>query len=123
MLYGTGLQTSLWMRVCHPVQPHTLQGHHSAETIATTGLTEKHQRTSRVQETLPGALTPEELEERIKDVHVLGIRSKMQLRAGALQHAKKLLAVGCFCIGTNQVDLEVSCYLSSPDVMTGSSAG
>ena len=60
-----------------------------------------------MQETLPGALTPEELEERIQDVHVLGIRSKMQLRGGALQHAKKLLAVGCFCIGTNQVDLEV----------------
>ena len=44
---------------------------------------------------------------RMKDVHVLGIRSKMQLKASALQHANKLLAVGCFCIGTNQVDLEV----------------
>ena len=43
----------------------------------------------------------------MKNVHVLGIRSKMQLKAGALQHANKLLAVGCFCIGTNQVDLEV----------------
>ncbi len=64
-----------------------------------------------MQETAPGALAPEELEERIKDVHVLGIRSKMQLRGSALQHANKLLAVGCFCIGTNQVDLEVSCYL------------
>ena len=60
-----------------------------------------------VQETAPGALAPEELEERIKDVHVLGIRSKMQLKGSALQHAEKLLAVGCFCIGTNQVDLEV----------------
>ena len=60
-----------------------------------------------MQETAPGALTPEELDARLKDVHVLGIRSKMQLKAGALQHANKLLAVGCFCIGTNQVDLEV----------------
>ncbi len=59
------------------------------------------------QETASGALAPEELEERIKDVHVLGIRSKMQLPGSALQHASKLLAVGCFCIGTNQVDLEV----------------
>jgi phosphoglycerate dehydrogenase-like enzyme len=38
---------------------------------------------------------------------VLGIRSKMQLKGSALKNAKKLLAVGCFCIGTNQVDLEV----------------
>ena len=60
-----------------------------------------------MQDTAPGALTPDELEERIKDIHVLGIRSKMQLTAGALKHAKNLLAVGCFCIGTNQVDLEV----------------
>ena len=68
-----------------------------------------------MQETAPGALTPEELDARLKDVHVLGIRSKMQLKAGALQHANKLLAVGCFCIGTNQVDLEVRPGHALPD--------
>ncbi|CAK0786633.1 hypothetical protein CVIRNUC_009847 [Coccomyxa viridis] len=65
-------------------------------------------------ETAPGALTPEELDARLKDVHVLGIRSKMQLKAGALQHANKLLAVGCFCIGTNQVDLEAANSIGVP---------
>ncbi|CAL5222020.1 g4310 [Coccomyxa viridis] len=65
-------------------------------------------------ETASGALAPEELEERIKDVHVLGIRSKMQLPGSALQHASKLLAVGCFCIGTNQVDLEAANAVGIP---------
>jgi hypothetical protein len=112
-----------------------------------------------LQKTVAGALSPEELAEKIRDVHVLGIRSKMQVRGGssampkllwrcareqqgcivreteaqriptrwhtaaegaccvcallrqvrddALKHAKKLLAIGCFCIGTNQVDLAV----------------
>ncbi|KAJ3176951.1 hypothetical protein HDU85_006481 [Gaertneriomyces sp. JEL0708] len=52
------------------------------------------------------ALDPEVLREKIKDVHAVGIRSKTQLTADILKDAKKLLVVGCFCIGTNQVDLE-----------------
>jgi D-3-phosphoglycerate dehydrogenase len=40
-------------------------------------------------------------------VHVLGIRSKTQVTAAALKGARRLLAIGCFCIGTNQVDLQV----------------
>ncbi|KAJ3021636.1 hypothetical protein HKX48_008117 [Thoreauomyces humboldtii] len=52
------------------------------------------------------ALDPEVLKEKIKDVHVVGLRSKTQLTAEILAVAKKLLVVGCFCIGTNQVDLE-----------------
>jgi len=40
-------------------------------------------------------------------VHVLGIRSKTHVSEAALAAARRLLAVGCFCIGTNQVDLEV----------------
>jgi D-3-phosphoglycerate dehydrogenase len=55
--------------------------------------------------TLPSALKDQELKERIKDVHVLGIRSKTQVRAQVLQEAKHLLTLGCFCIGTNQVEL------------------
>jgi D-3-phosphoglycerate dehydrogenase len=56
-------------------------------------------------ETVPGALGEEELAKRIEDVHVLGIRSKTRVTAKVLAHAKRLLTLGCFCIGTNQVDL------------------
>lgn len=41
-----------------------------------------------------------------RDVHVIGIRSKTKLTAKVLKEAKNLLVIGCFCIGTNQVDLE-----------------
>lgn len=47
-----------------------------------------------------------ELIEKIKDVHAIGIRSKTKLTEEILSHAKNLVAIGCFCIGTNQVDLE-----------------
>ncbi|KQP39745.1 phosphoglycerate dehydrogenase [Pseudorhodoferax sp. Leaf274] len=56
-------------------------------------------------EALPSALPDEELQRKIADVHFLGIRSRTQLTEAVLQHAHKLAAVGCFCIGTNQVDL------------------
>jgi D-3-phosphoglycerate dehydrogenase / 2-oxoglutarate reductase len=52
-----------------------------------------------------GALDEEELSERIKGVSVLGIRSKTQLTSKVLQNANRLIAVGAFCIGTNQIDL------------------
>lgn len=41
-----------------------------------------------------------------RDVHVLGIRSKTKLTARVLKEAKNLIVIGCFCIGTNQVDLQ-----------------
>jgi D-3-phosphoglycerate dehydrogenase len=53
-----------------------------------------------------GALSEEELIKVIKDVHILGIRSKTFISKKILDHAKKLQAIGCFCIGTNQVDLK-----------------
>jgi D-3-phosphoglycerate dehydrogenase / 2-oxoglutarate reductase len=56
-------------------------------------------------ETLKTALGEDELVRRIADVHVLGIRSKTRLTDRALAAAHRLLSVGCFCIGTNQVDL------------------
>jgi D-3-phosphoglycerate dehydrogenase len=56
-------------------------------------------------EVLKGALKGEELAKKISDAHVLGIRSKTQVSAEALSGAKRLLTLGCFCIGTNQVDL------------------
>lgn len=51
------------------------------------------------------ALSEKELINEIKNVHILGIRSKTQITDNVLSHASKLLAIGCFCIGTNQVDL------------------
>ncbi|MFT3717760.1 phosphoglycerate dehydrogenase [Pseudorhodoferax sp.] len=59
-------------------------------------------------ETLPSALPDEELKRRIADVHFLGIRSRTQLTAEVFAHAHKLAAVGAFCIGTNQIDLQAA---------------
>ncbi|KAJ3126436.1 hypothetical protein HK100_010239, partial [Physocladia obscura] len=52
------------------------------------------------------ALPEDQLKQKIKDVHAVGIRSKTQLTAEVLKEAQNLVAVGCFCIGTNQVNLE-----------------
>lgn len=57
-------------------------------------------------ELLPHAFSEDELCERIKDVHLVGIRSKSKITPRVLDAAKKLWAVGCHCIGTNQVDLD-----------------
>src|SRR6201992_462930 len=57
---------------------------------------------------LGGALSEEQLINEIKDVHLLGIRSKTQITPKVLDAAKKLQAIGCFCIGVNQVDLKAA---------------
>jgi D-3-phosphoglycerate dehydrogenase len=54
------------------------------------------------------ALPPEDLRAAIADAHFVGIRSRTQLTADIFESAKKLVAVGCFCIGTNQVDLNAA---------------
>ncbi|ORE09043.1 hypothetical protein BCV72DRAFT_72865 [Rhizopus microsporus var. microsporus] len=59
-------------------------------------------------ETYAKALVGDELLEKIKDAHVIGIRSKTKLTKQVLEQAKNLLAIGCFCIGTNQVDLQAA---------------
>ena len=59
-------------------------------------------------ETISGALADDELKAKIADVHFIGIRSRTQLNADVLAHAGKLAAIGCFCIGTNQVDLNAA---------------
>jgi D-3-phosphoglycerate dehydrogenase len=56
-------------------------------------------------EVLKHSLSPDELARKIVDVHVLGIRSKTSVPAEVLVQARRLLALGCFCIGTNQVNL------------------
>ncbi|MES2431100.1 MAG: phosphoglycerate dehydrogenase [Bacteroidota bacterium] len=55
-----------------------------------------------------GAVSEQELIKAIKDVHIIGIRSKTQLTANVIAAAEKLQAIGCFCIGTNQVDLKAA---------------
>ncbi len=59
-------------------------------------------------ESLTGALEGDELKAKIADAHFVGIRSRTQLTADVFAHANKLAAVGCFCIGTNQVDLDAA---------------
>lgn len=54
------------------------------------------------------SLPEEELKARIAEAHIVGIRSRTQLTAEVLSHARRLIAVGCFCIGTNQVDTEAA---------------
>mgnify|MGYP000168023650 CR=1 FL=1 len=55
---------------------------------------------------LPGSLTEDELCEVVKGKHILGIRSKTQITKRVVDSADRLLAIGAFCIGTNQIDLE-----------------
>jgi D-3-phosphoglycerate dehydrogenase len=56
-------------------------------------------------ELLKTALPEDELVERVRDVHVLGLRSKTQVTPRVLDEARRLMAVGAFCIGTNQIAL------------------
>jgi len=57
---------------------------------------------------LSKALSEDALCETVKGVHIIGIRSKTQITERVLNAADKLLAIGCFCIGTNQVDLDAA---------------
>lgn len=57
---------------------------------------------------LKTALTGDELIARVKGAHFIGLRSRTQLTREVFEQAEKLIAVGCFCIGTNQVDLQAA---------------
>jgi D-3-phosphoglycerate dehydrogenase len=57
---------------------------------------------------LSGAMSEDDLIREIRDVHLLGIRSKTHITSKVLEAATKLQAIGCFCIGTNQVDLKTA---------------
>ena len=61
-----------------------------------------------------GALTPDDLRKALDGVHFVGIRSRTQLDAAAINAANRLTAVGCFCIGTNQVDLQYAQNAGTP---------
>ena len=60
------------------------------------------------------ALTDADLIDAIKDAHFVGIRSRTQLSREIFTRAPKLVAVGCFCIGTNQVDLKAALEAGVP---------
>ena len=60
------------------------------------------------------SLPEAKLLERIADAHLVGLRSRTQLTAEVLAHARKLIAAGCFCIGTNQVNLGAARELGVP---------
>jgi D-3-phosphoglycerate dehydrogenase len=60
------------------------------------------------------SLPEDELKVRVADAHIIGIRSRTHLTADILEHAKRLIAVGCYCIGTNQVDLGAAERLGVP---------
>ncbi len=64
--------------------------------------------------TYPKALPTEDLKQEIKDAHFVGIRSRTQLSEDVLDAAERLVAIGCFCIGTNQVDLEAAARRGIP---------
>jgi D-3-phosphoglycerate dehydrogenase len=70
-------------------------------------------------ETIKGSLSEDELCEKIKDVSILGIRSKTSVTKRVLDCAERLIAIGTFCIGTNQVDLDYAtqkgvCVFNAP---------
>ncbi len=65
-------------------------------------------------EYLKKALDDADLEKKIRDAHIIGIRSRTQLTREVLKKANKLFAIGCFSIGTNQVDLQAAKQLGIP---------
>lgn len=65
-------------------------------------------------EYLKGSLPEDQLKEKVSQAHIIGIRSRTQLTAEVFQHANRLMAVGCFCIGTNQVDLGAAIEVGVP---------
>nr|WP_298056386.1 phosphoglycerate dehydrogenase [uncultured Halomonas sp.] len=65
-------------------------------------------------EHLPTSLDEDTLIDKIRDVHFIGIRSRTQLTERVFEAAEKLVGVGCFCIGTNQVDLTAALIRGIP---------
>jgi len=78
------------------------------ENISDVAVKNFHKHGYQQVERINKALTEDQLAEAIKDVHILGIRSKTQITKKILDAAKKLQAIGCFCIGVNQVDLKAA---------------
>ena len=67
-------------------------------------------------EYIKSSLDKDELKAKVANAHFIGIRSRTQLTEEIFAEAKKLLAVGCFCIGTNQVDLTAALSRGIPEI-------
>eukprot|EP01012_Entosiphon_sulcatum_P049614 TRINITY_DN68256_c0_g1_i1.p1 TRINITY_DN68256_c0_g1~~TRINITY_DN68256_c0_g1_i1.p1 ORF type:complete len:427 (-),score=80.44 TRINITY_DN68256_c0_g1_i1:149-1429(-) len=67
-----------------------------------------------VVDSLPASLSGQELIERVKDAHIIGVRSKTRLTAEVLKECRRLKSIGCFCIGTDQTDLPAAELLGVP---------
>ncbi|MEJ2051491.1 MAG: NAD(P)-dependent oxidoreductase, partial [Calditrichota bacterium] len=65
-------------------------------------------------ENIPTTLDQNALREKIKDIFILGVRSRSRITADILQQAKKLITIGCFCIGTDQISLEDAAHKGIP---------
>ncbi|MAI46153.1 MAG: phosphoglycerate dehydrogenase [Hyphomicrobiaceae bacterium TMED74] len=78
------------------------------EGISDTAVSMLAQRGYQNVERLTGALDEAELKEKLSDVRILGIRSRTQVTASVLEATDRLVAVGCFSVGTNQIDLEAA---------------
>ena len=78
------------------------------ENIADSAVAEMHSFGYLQIERLGGALSEAQLIEAVKGVHLIGIRSKTHITKEVIAAADKLLAIGCFCIGVNQVDLKAA---------------
>ena len=80
------------------------------------GAKEIFERETFQVELLKQALGPDELAAKLEGVHVLGIRSKTRVTKEVLAHpsAKRLVCIGCFCIGTNQVDVDAANARGAP---------
>jgi len=78
------------------------------ENISDTAVRNFRQNGYTQVEKISKALSEADLIREIKDVHILGIRSKTKITANVLEAARKLQAIGCFCIGVNQVDLNTA---------------
>jgi D-3-phosphoglycerate dehydrogenase len=93
-----------------PLEKRTFFPKHAIKVLLLEGLHEVAINAFKSQtfqvESLSKSLSTEQLKEKIAEVHIVGIRSKTTLTKEVLQVAKKLKAIGCFCIGTDQVDLE-----------------
>ncbi|MBN1302443.1 MAG: phosphoglycerate dehydrogenase [Melioribacteraceae bacterium] len=78
------------------------------ECIHENGLKYFHENDYTNVEYIKGSLDKKELIEKIRDAHILGIRSRTNITRDILNYAKKLIAIGCYSIGTNQVDLQAA---------------
>jgi D-3-phosphoglycerate dehydrogenase / 2-oxoglutarate reductase len=75
------------------------------ENISETAIAKMHQYGYASIKKIPGALDEASLIKELKDVHMVGIRSKTQITRNVIEQAPKLQAIGAFCIGTNQIDI------------------